>query len=87
MKRANKRCETEDQLSYLRYHEGHHHLFDTIKHLVLLLWKLLEIEFHCNAGALQGNGQTGVIVLIGKHQSAAILFLCLVPGDNQEAVY
>lgn len=26
--------------------EGHHHLFDTIKNLVLLLWKLLEIEFH-----------------------------------------
>lgn len=26
--------------------EGHHHLFNTIKNLVLLLWKLLEIQFH-----------------------------------------
>lgn len=26
--------------------EGHRHLFDTIKNLMLLWWKLLEIEFH-----------------------------------------
>lgn len=27
--------------------EDHHHLFDTIKHLELLLGKLLGMEFHC----------------------------------------
>ncbi len=27
--------------------EGHYHLFDIIKNIVLLLWKLLEVKFHC----------------------------------------
>lgn len=66
--------------------EGHRHLFDTIKNLVLLLWKLLEIEFHCvcvcvcnsRAGACRETVRRGVggILLIGKRPSA--LYSCLI---------
>lgn len=50
--KCNKKIHTHTHTSgqnvmHFTGHEDHHHLFYTIKHLVLLLWKLLEIEFHC----------------------------------------
>lgn len=60
--------------------EGHHHLFYTIKILVLLLWKLLEIEFHYVSVCVYvcvivvqvhvGNSEIGVMLSIGMHPSA-----------------
>lgn len=67
--------------------EGHHHLFDTIKNLVLLLWKLLEIKFHCACVVQVHAGKwSDGCGIIDREASACALqrfhFIVLGPGRH-----
>lgn len=74
--------------------EGHHQLFDSIKNLVLLLWKLLGFEFHCVSVIVvqvhAGKWSDGCSIIDRKASVWTFeLFHFIVPwwGDNQDGIY